>query len=338
VTNLHPHQLFYYLTIFTLSFILSCKSKEAVKPSPASLQQTQQQNITQQTLPFKKNTLLRKQIKFLKNLIEQYKNKYNEINKNFTKCEEQYHKLLNTPCKPEKIIEVKKEKTYISKTINFSKYKKILLKQLPKVRRLTKRKEIAKKLFFIYLSEDNWTKAYDIYQQYLKSEESKENFFNVLLSYIYLNNAEKEKALQIFKTYEEKPSKTDEELTIKLIKFCKKISAIGVYEPKPNVAKKGTTALIYLLLNNVHFNKNNSNFSIRLSIKITMHRYNEKFVLLNEENVVLNYNHQISDVLVPIRLQIPLKLSYNYYFMTFTIKDINKNSMAKKTLKVKIID
>ncbi len=323
-------QLLYRLSIVCcIVIVASCAARKGVpKPNQQEIQKT-----VKHKNEGRDEKIYKAIIKIKKKLYKTFEQQKRELANKINTCQNELYKLRNTPCKPEKIVEVKKEKVYLIRTVNFTKYKKLLEKKLHSIKSLQKRKEIAEKLFFMYLLEKNWTKAYDIYKLYI--DKSKLAFSDVLLSYIYLNNAEPNEAKRIFNGYmseEQKP------LGIKLLKFCKKILSYGIFEPKPNNLKKGKNALLYLLLDNVKLVEENGGFRVNLGIKISLNRKKERYILLDEENITSIYQHSVVDVLLPIRLQIPINLSYNYYFMKVSITDLNNNKSVTKIIKVKITD
>lgn len=315
--------------IYTIISLTSCSAN---KP-PQKISQGEIQAVTQHKNYENEEKIYRSIAKAKKKLYKIFEQQKKELMNKMNTCQNQLQKLYNTSCKPEKIVEVKKENVYVLRTINFEKHKKLLHKKLYSIKSLKKRKEIAEKLFFIYLSEKNWTKAYDIYKLYI--DKNKPDFSDILLAYIYLNNAEQNEAKTIFNNYIDEDNKP---LKIKLIKFCKKILSYGIFEPKPNHLEKGKNAILYLLLDNVKLVKENNGFRINLSVRISLNRGKERFVLLDEENTTSIYQHSVSDILLPIRLQIPLNLSYNYYFMKVNIVDLNSNMSVNKTVKVKIMN
>lgn len=318
-----------FLLLFPILFV-SCSFTKAAQ------QQKQQQTLPNITQP-EENKCSEKLNKAIARTSKKLKKVFNQQKKEFIKkveiCQNELDRLKNIPCKPEKVVEVQREKVYITRTINFAKYKKLLEKRISAVKSLRKRKEIAEKLFFIFLAEKNWTKAYDIYKLYL--EKNKMVFSDVLLAYIYLNNAETEEAKKIFNNYNKEEFKP---LKIKVAKFCRKILSYGIFEPKPNHLKKGSSAILYVLLENVKLMKVNDGYKANLSIKISLGRKNEKYVLLDEDNINTIYRHLVLEVLLPIRIQIPLNLSYNYYYMNLNIIDLNSNQSVNKVMKVKIIE
>lgn len=302
------------------------------KISNRSGQQTGQ-NVTQQKCKVSDEKIYKSVVKATNRLSRVFDIQKKELMKKIGVCQNELYRLQNTPCKPEKVVEVREKNIYVIKTVNFRRYKRLLWGKLHSIKSLRKRKEVAEKLFFMYMAEKNWTKAYDLYKLYL--EPNNLSFFDILLAYIYLNNAETEEAKKIFSNYNKEERKS---LKIKFAKFCKRILSYGIFEPKPNQLKKGKSAILYLLLDNAKLVKENDGFRVNFSVRISLNRKKEKFVLLDEENTTSVYRHFVHDILLPIRLQIPLNLSYNYYFMKIDIMDLNSNESVNKILKVKIVE
>ncbi|MFN7182181.1 MAG: hypothetical protein ACK4NF_05845 [Planctomycetota bacterium] len=322
--------------VSVLFLFLSCKSTNSVNKVTDKALQIQKFDKDKNKLKKCHTACLpAKYVKKLKyRMLRQFKIWHNRILAKLNECYRNYADLKNTPCKPNKVVEIKKENIYVPRTINFAKYKKILEARLYTVRSLKTRVQIARKLFFLNLAEKNWTKAYDLYQMFLSTKTSHE-FYDLLLAYIYFNNAEQADAKNILKKYY---SDEEKKLEIKLVKFCRKIISYGIFEPKPNLLKKGSNALLYILVDNVHNVQTDNEFKVSLALRISITRKKEKFVLLDEENSNFTYKHNIPHIFLPIRLQIPYNLSYNYYYMKIEITDLNNNQSDKKLLKVRVVE
>ncbi len=333
IKQYEKYYVFSFLHIILFLF-LSCKSNK----QPINTALTKQEGIiskkTHKDEKSQPKQFTKEYVRKVKNkLLKKFKIWEQKILSKLYECHEKYTNLKNIPCKPEKIVEVKEEKVYVFKTINFKKYKKILEKKLSSVKSLKTRGEIAEKLFFINLAEKNWTKAYDLYKIFI--EHTNQKFYDLMLAFIYFNNAEETDGRNILNKYQNNQEK---KIRIKLVKFSKKIISYGIFEPKSNALKKGGTALLYILLDNVENIRSNNDFKANLSIRISINRKKEKFVLLDEENHTFTFKHPVNNIMLPIRLHIPLDLSYNYYYMKVDITDINSNKSDSKLLKVKIVE